>query len=63
MLEVNGTGGLADGAIKINGTTHASHFYYGFNEDTYIRSGKDNSLVVISDTSARSTHPRAALTK
>jgi trimeric autotransporter adhesin len=49
MLEVNGTGGFVDGAIKINGSQNASHFYYGTNEDTYIRGGKANSLVVISD--------------
>ncbi len=37
------------GALVIGGTTHNSRFYYGVNEDTYIRAGKDGSRVVLND--------------
>lgn len=47
-LYVAGTG-EADGTLAIAGTNNVSHFYYGVNEDTYIRGGKSNSLLVLND--------------
>lgn len=38
-----------DGTAVFKGTTHFTHFHYGANEDTYIRGGKDNSNIVLSD--------------
>jgi hypothetical protein len=45
-------GGIAaqfKGQTWMQGTQHYSHFNYGGNEDTYIRGGKDNAIVVIAD--------------
>jgi Chaperone of endosialidase len=47
-LYLSGPGGV-DGTLAIAGTQQVSHFHYGSNEDTYIRGGKTNSLVVIND--------------
>jgi Chaperone of endosialidase len=47
-LYLRGPGGV-DGTLAIAGTMHTSHFHYGSNEDTYIRGGKNNSVVIISD--------------
>ncbi len=38
-----------DDCATFGGTQHFSHFMFGVNEDTYIRGGKDNSLVVLAD--------------
>lgn len=38
-----------DGSAVFGGTTHASHFHYSTNEDTYIRGGKNGSKVIIND--------------
>lgn len=38
-----------DGTAAFRGTTHASHFSYGVDEDTYIRAGKNGSKVYIND--------------
>ncbi len=35
--------------MDIKGTSYLSHFYYGDNEDTYIRGGKAGSHVLIND--------------
>jgi hypothetical protein len=35
--------------LSIQGTTNYSHFYYGANEDTYIRGGKNNSNIILGD--------------
>jgi hypothetical protein len=35
--------------LDIQGSTNLSHFYYGTNEDTYIRGGKATSNVIIGD--------------
>lgn len=37
--------------ISIQGSTNYSHFYFGINEDTYIRGGKNNANVIINDIS------------
>lgn len=37
------------GSAAFKGITHTSHFYFGGNEDTFIRGGKDGSNVVIND--------------
>jgi hypothetical protein len=37
------------GAAAFHGTSHISHFYYGTDEDTYIRAGKDNRYVILND--------------
>lgn len=42
-----GTG--VDGTAAFFGTTHVSHFNYGSAENTYIRGGKDNALIIIGD--------------
>ncbi|WP_395052002.1 hypothetical protein [Flavobacterium sp.] len=38
-----------DGSAVFFGTTHASHFNYATAENTYIRGGKDGSIVLIND--------------
>ena len=38
-----------NGTAVFRGTNHYSHFNYGPNEDTYIRGGKPNSSIIISD--------------
>lgn len=38
-----------DGSAVFFGTTHASHFNYATTENTYIRGGKDGSIVLIND--------------
>ncbi|MBL7744475.1 MAG: tail fiber domain-containing protein [Chitinophagaceae bacterium] len=40
-----------NGEFRIGGSTNFSHFYYGANEDTYIRGGKNNANVIINDIS------------
>jgi hypothetical protein len=35
--------------LSIQGTTNYSHFYYGANEDTYIRGGKNSSNIILGD--------------
>lgn len=35
--------------LSIQGTTNYSHFFFGTNEDTYIRAGKNGSNVIIND--------------
>lgn len=47
-LYISGPNGI-DGTLAIAGTQHTSHFHYGNNEDTYIRGGKNSSLVIIND--------------
>jgi hypothetical protein len=47
-LYLSGPSGV-DGTLAIAGTQHVSHFHYGNNEDTYIRGGKNSSLVVVND--------------
>ncbi len=42
-----GTG--VDGTAAFFGTNHVSHFNYGSAENTYIRGGKDNALIIIGD--------------
>jgi hypothetical protein len=42
-----GAGG--DGTAVFEGTTHRSHFNFGFGENTYIRAGKDQGKVIIND--------------
>ncbi len=49
-LYISGQGG-SDGTLAIRGTDNVSHFYYGTNEDTYIRGGKSGSLLVLNDLS------------
>jgi Chaperone of endosialidase len=53
LITTNGKVGIdtADPAAKldIRGTTYLSHFYFGDNEDTYIRGGKAGSRVLIND--------------
>ena len=44
-----GVAGLFKGQTWMQGTQYFSHFNYGVNEDTYIRGGKDNAIVVIAD--------------
>ncbi len=39
--------------LTIQGTTNFSHFYFGINEDTYIRGGKSSSNVVLGDGGGR----------
>ncbi len=41
--------GYATVPLSIQGTNNYSHFYYGNNEDTYIRAGKTNGNVIIND--------------
>jgi hypothetical protein len=38
------------GKLCIRGTNNNIHFYYGTNEDTYLRSGKTTGIVAIQDT-------------
>jgi hypothetical protein len=38
-----------DGTAVFAGTTHRSHFNYNYDENTYIRAGKDNGTVIIND--------------
>lgn len=38
-----------NGEFRIAGSSNFTHFYYGGNEDTYIRGGKDFSNVIIND--------------
>lgn len=38
-----------NGTATFEGSTHASHFNYNVNEDTYIRGGKDGAHVYIND--------------
>lgn len=38
-----------NGEFRIAGSSNFTHFYYGANEDTYIRGGKDGSNVIIND--------------
>lgn len=47
-LYLKGPSGV-DGTLAIAGTQQVSHFHYGNNEDTYIRGGKNSSLVNIND--------------
>jgi hypothetical protein len=42
-------GNGVDGTAAFFGTTHVSHFNYGSAENTYIRGGKDNALIIIGD--------------
>jgi hypothetical protein len=42
-------GAAPEGALKIIGTQHSSHFNYSASEDTYIRAGKTGSKVLIND--------------
>lgn len=42
-------GSAADGTAMLKGTTHASYFNKGANENTYIRAGLDNGTVYIND--------------
>jgi hypothetical protein len=35
--------------LSIQGSTNYSHFFFGNNEDTYIRAGKNNANVIIND--------------
>ncbi len=35
--------------ISIQGSTNYSHFFFGANEDTYIRAGKNNGNVILND--------------
>jgi len=44
---VRGTGG--SGTAVFHGTTYNSHFNFSTNENTYLRAGKDNGVVVIND--------------
>ncbi|MFM9911842.1 MAG: hypothetical protein ACKVOW_21160 [Chitinophagaceae bacterium] len=44
-----GVAALFFGQTWMQGSQHYSHFNFGVNEDTYIRAGKDNSLIVIGD--------------
>ena len=37
------------GEFRLAGSTQFSHFYYGANEDTYIRGGKTGSYVLLND--------------
>jgi hypothetical protein len=41
--------GNVDGSAVFGGTSYNSHFNYGVNEDTYIRGGRNGSLVVLND--------------
>lgn len=47
-LDVHRGNGV-DGTAAFRGTTHASHFNYDVDEDTYIRAGKSGSKVYIND--------------
>jgi hypothetical protein len=38
-----------DGTAVFEGTTHRSHFNFDYDENTYIRAGKDNGKVIIND--------------
>ena len=38
-----------DGTAVFAGTTHLSHFNYNYDENTYIRAGKDNGTVFVND--------------
>lgn len=38
-----------NGEFRISGSVNFSHFYFGSNEDTYIRGGKNNSYVYMAD--------------
>jgi len=42
-------GASGNGAMMIRGTNYISHFYFGGNDDTYIRGGKPTSIVYIAD--------------
>ncbi len=42
-------GSGVDGTAAFFGTTHVSHFNYSTAENTYIRGGKDNALIIIGD--------------
>ncbi len=42
-----------NGEFRIEGTVNSSHFYYGGNEDTYIRGGKNSSNIIIGDLGGR----------
>lgn len=42
-----------NGEFRIAGSSNFSHFYFGSNEDTYIRGGKNSSNVVIGDGGGR----------
>lgn len=42
-------GTALNGTAMFRGSTHASHFNYGSNEDTYLRGGKAGSHVIIND--------------
>jgi hypothetical protein len=48
-LELRPSTGYNSIPIGIQGTNNYSHFFYGTNEDTYIRGGKNNSNVIIND--------------
>lgn len=54
-LVINNLGNVGIGTsspasrLDIQGTTNLSHFYFGSNEDTYIRGGKATSNVIIGD--------------
>jgi hypothetical protein len=50
--------------VTIQGSTNFSHFYFGSNEDTYIRGGKSSSNVVIGDGGGRTginVYPQRAM--
>ncbi len=38
-----------DGEFRITGTENVTHFYYGANEDTYVRGGKAGSHLILND--------------
>jgi hypothetical protein len=48
-LDVHRSPGNHAGTAVFRGTNHTSHFNYSTAEDTYIRSGKDGSKVIIND--------------
>ncbi|MFA5062590.1 MAG: tail fiber domain-containing protein [Candidatus Omnitrophota bacterium] len=54
-LEIQGTAG-SWGKLAVGGTTHNIHFFYGANEDVYIRSGTTSGGVYIQDDSAGNTY-------
>ena len=64
-----GIAALFKGQTWFQGTTHYSHINYGTNEDTYLRGGKDNAVVIIADEPGQkagvgtsTTDPNAKLT-
>lgn len=49
LLDVWKNGSNAPAVANFKGTLNYSHFMFGVNEDTYIRGGKNGSMVVIND--------------